>query len=242
MTLRMRRASRTCNGGSPIRRRSASASAGSRPGRSTRCSPTSSTSTAPAVENSLRLTGCCERECGSVLKQTVALCPATRLGAVRNVELAIDVRQVEFHSLLGHPEHPGELRVGMSFRRQLKDLELAPGEAGRVVHFRLLSCNSGFRGTPTREIHRMRERLTHRRGEILRVRRLDYVRGSARGERGIDYLRIRVHREHDRTYARLCHAGTLDQGEAAEIAREALELRDQEVRTVLLDHRECLRG
>ena len=47
-------------------------------------------------------------------QQVMDLRPAARLGSVRDVELAIDVREVELDRLLGHPEHLGELRVRMA--------------------------------------------------------------------------------------------------------------------------------
>ncbi len=77
------------------------------------------------------------RPCAAVFrKQTVALRPATRrLSAVRDVDLPVDVRQVEFHRLLGYPEHPGDLRVGVSSATSRRISKLAAGQARRVVHF-----------------------------------------------------------------------------------------------------------
>ncbi len=61
-------------------------------------------------------------------EHSVQLCPTTRLGAIRNVELSIDVRQMELHRLLGDPEHLGKLRVRVPFRDQPEDLQLTTRE------------------------------------------------------------------------------------------------------------------
>ena len=81
-----------------------------------------SAATSPLPENVLgrRLRGRTQRQ------KPVDLGPPARLGPVRHVELAVDVRQVELDRLLGHPEHPRELRVRVALGDELEDLELAP--------------------------------------------------------------------------------------------------------------------
>ena len=53
---------------------------------------------------------------------------AARLGAVRHAELAIDVREVELHRLLGDPQLLADLRVREALGDVLQDLELALGD------------------------------------------------------------------------------------------------------------------
>src|SRR5207248_2935847 len=78
-------------------------------------------------------------------EQAVQLSPAAGLGAIRHVELAIDVREVELHRLLGHPEHAGKLPVRMAFGDELQDLELTLREP-RLVLRRLLPDRRHVRG------------------------------------------------------------------------------------------------
>ena len=54
------------------------------------------------------------------------MCEAARLGAVRDAELAIDVRQVELDGLLGHPELAPDPSIGHPVGYEAQDLELAP--------------------------------------------------------------------------------------------------------------------
>ena len=58
------------------------------------------------------------------LQESVDLCPAARFRSVRDVELAVDVRQVELDGLLGDPEHARELGVRVALGDQPEDLEL----------------------------------------------------------------------------------------------------------------------
>src|SRR6266702_4347072 len=94
-------------------------------------------------------------------EQPVKLGPAARFRAVRHVELAVDVREVELHGLLRHPEHPCELCIGMAFGDEPEDFELAPRQRcvrGRGRCYRLAARIQ--RGTNVREVNRMLERLT----------------------------------------------------------------------------------
>ena len=52
-----------------------------------------------------------------------------RLGAVRDVELAVDVREVELHRLRCDPELLGDRRVRLSLGERRQDRELARGQA-----------------------------------------------------------------------------------------------------------------
>src|SRR5213079_1596353 len=55
---------------------------------------------------------------------------AARLCAVRDAELAIDLREVELDGLLGQPELTADLRVGAALRYETEDLVLARGQRG----------------------------------------------------------------------------------------------------------------
>ena len=55
---------------------------------------------------------------------------ARRLGPVRHAELAVDVRQVELHRLLGDPELLADRVVRKAPRQRLQDRRLALGQAG----------------------------------------------------------------------------------------------------------------
>ena len=59
--------------------------------------------------------------------------PAGGLGAVRDVELAVDVGEVELDRLLGDPELLGELGVRVPLCDEPEDLELAARQLGDVA-------------------------------------------------------------------------------------------------------------
>src|SRR5262249_37235496 len=82
-------------------------------------------------------------------KRAVQLCPAASLGPVRDVELAIDVRQMELDRLLGHPQHPRQLRVRVTFRDEPQYFELATRELWRIGNRQRLA--------PRRPVDRLRQ-------------------------------------------------------------------------------------
>ena len=62
----------------------------------------------------------------AVSYQAVPVGPAARLGSIRDIQLPIDVRQVELHRLLCHPEHPCELAIRVALRNERENLPLTP--------------------------------------------------------------------------------------------------------------------
>lgn len=46
------------------------------------------------------------------------------LSAIRHVQLAVDVPEMELHRLLSDPQSPGNLAVGRARGNELQDLEL----------------------------------------------------------------------------------------------------------------------
>ena len=66
------------------------------------------------------------RVCSCVgCEQSVVVCPAAGLGAVGHLELAVDVGQVKFDRLFGHPQLLCELPVGAPVGDKSEDLEFA---------------------------------------------------------------------------------------------------------------------
>ena len=72
---------------------------------------------------------------------------AARLGAVRHAELAVDVRQVELHRLLGDPQLAADAGVREAVGHQAEDLALAGGEvvAGAERQLALGAASPGAR-------------------------------------------------------------------------------------------------
>src|SRR5437667_12485302 len=64
----------------------------------------------------------------TVLDEPVLVRVARRLGAIRHAELAIDVRQVELHGLLGDPELLRDCFVGEAAGDGADDHELSIGQ------------------------------------------------------------------------------------------------------------------
>src|SRR5581483_1770883 len=110
-------------------------------------------------------------------QQAVDLGPAAGFGAVRHSELPVDVREVELHGLLCHPEHPCELRVRHPFRDELEDLDLATRQLrvvdGRLYWDRLRTVDLAG------EVDRVLVYLAHGDGQVVGVRLLDDVRDRA---------------------------------------------------------------
>src|SRR5947207_12433907 len=114
----------------------------------------------------------CRRLPGDLRQQAVKLRPATRLGPVGDVELAIDVRQVELDGLLRHPEHLRELRVRVALRDEPEDLDLTL----RQPRLRAVDSDQGVLSPPnTGVVDRRLERLTDGRRDVLGGRGLDAV-------------------------------------------------------------------
>ena len=130
-------------------------------------------------------------------QQAVQLGPACSLRAIRDVELAIDVREVELHRLLRHPEHLGERCVRVPLGDQLEDLPLAPRQVDELgVVRRGRPGGDGRRPGPS-EVHRVLERLPNGGREVVRMSALDHVRDRPCVERLVDELRLRMRREDD---------------------------------------------
>jgi hypothetical protein len=55
-----------------------------------------------------------------------------RFRPVRHAQLAVDVRQVELHGLLGDPELLSDRIMRQAARQRLQDRRLALGQAGRL--------------------------------------------------------------------------------------------------------------
>ena len=144
--------------------------------------------------------GGCPHRCRG-RQESAELRPAARLGAVRHVELAVDVREVELHRLLGHPQPPRHLAVRVALGDELEDLALARA-SGRP------SCPprpDGHAGAAARdaacEEDRVLERLPNRRRTSSGCAVLSTYATRAGGERRLDLLGVVVHGEDDHAQA-----------------------------------------
>src|SRR4051794_36909078 len=72
-----------------------------------------------------------------VVQQTVVVRVMGGSGPVRHAELAVDVREVELHRLLGDPHLTADGLVGQAAGDSAQDRDLAAGEAGCVSDGRL---------------------------------------------------------------------------------------------------------
>src|SRR5947209_12811786 len=104
---------------------------------------------------------------GRALDQPVLIREARGLGAVRDAELAVDVREVELDRLFRDPELLADCLVRESAGKSGKDRGLALGEAGRTR-----GALAGIR-QPDRAVDGAVDRLAERRGEVDRVDALD---------------------------------------------------------------------
>src|SRR3954471_22730678 len=128
------------------------------------------------------------RRGGRRIEEAAQLRDPACLGPVVHVELAIDVRQVELDRLLGHPQHAGQLGVGVALGDVTQQLELARGQAERVTR-RPRSCHR----TTVRDggqVHRVLEGLVDRVEQVGGRSRLDDVRVGAGGEGEVDALAV----------------------------------------------------
>ena len=133
-------------------------------------------------------------------QQSVELRPPTRFCPVRDVELAVDVRQVELHRLLGHPEHLGELRIRMPLGDEPEDLELTPRQL--LDRTRLPRRRGGTHIADAWKIDRRVEDAADHRCEIVRIRRLYDIRERTGPERALDAGVLRAKGQDDRLQRR----------------------------------------
>src|SRR6187431_854841 len=108
------------------------------------------------------------------LDQAVLIRVASGLRPVREIQLAVDVRQVELHRLLGDPELLADRSVGKALRNGLQDRKLALRKAGRLAQAPLVDL-----GEPDGMEHRSLDSLSDRRWQIDRIDALDDVAARA---------------------------------------------------------------
>ena len=84
----------------------------------------------------------------------------------------------------------------------------------------------------------MVERLAHRRGDVVRMRRLDDICSRTGDERPVDVRRVVMRREDDRAQRRRQGRGSAYDLEAVGLTRLCVELERQQPRLVALDSRE----
>src|SRR3954470_10287897 len=101
------------------------------------------------------------------LDEPVLVCESSGLGAVRDAELAIDVREVELDRLLRHPQLFADRLVREAAREGREDRGLALGEAGSA------RCALARVGQPDRAVDRAVDRLAQRGGKVDRIDALD---------------------------------------------------------------------
>src|SRR5215208_4150865 len=128
----------------------------------------------------------------SALDQAVLIRVASGLRPVREIQLAVDVRQVELHRLLGDPELLADRSVGKTLRDGLQGRELTLRQPGRLAQAPLVDL-----GESDCVEHRSLDRLPDCRRQIDRVDALDDVAARAVLEGRLDPLGITEDREHD---------------------------------------------
>ena len=161
--------------------------------------------------------------------------PACSLEAAADVELAVDVREVELHRLVGDPEDLGDLAVRPAPGDELQDLELATGQLAQELVVRR-------RDGPllrTRQVERRLERLPDRCRDRFRVRRLQHVCGRAAVERGVDHTAVVGTRENDHRQLRRSLAAARDDSERCLEPFRQVDLHDEQIRLMLVQERVC---
>jgi hypothetical protein len=128
----------------------------------------------------------------------------------------------------------------MPFGHERQDLELAPCEAPCLVD-RLAGVRS-LAVVPAGEVDGVVERLPDRRGEVVRMGRLQDVCLGACGERPVDVLRVAVRREDDHLELRRPLLREREALDAVHLARAHLDARDEQAGTMLLDQCEGVVG
>src|SRR3954447_22057770 len=131
------------------------------------------------------------------LDQAVLIRVASGLCPVREIQLAVDVRQVELHCLFGDPELLADRSVGKTSRDGLQNRELALRQPGRLAQASLVD----LRESDCME-HRSLDGLPDCRRQIDRIHALDDVAACAVLEGRLDPLGITEDREHDHLHVR----------------------------------------